>query len=302
MRIEQLEYLLAIENYGSLSKAAESLYMTHSALSIALNKLEKELNAEIFKRTRTGLVPTDFGKKVIESANKIVSEINYIKNEASKVTKTLRIASIATISNNILLSAIINFKKENPLYNVVIDEIYPNDVLKMVADLKVKIGISFFEKNKEEKFKKTIKEYSLFYEPLYVDYLCAYVSKNNSLVQKKWVYEKDIRDCIPVSINHRQRKENKIFYNNFIDNEFDFSFTNQESIKKLIAENNAVAYFPKILSYNDFYVKSGAIVPLDIIDNRQEIIHYIVYSGDLDSVEQCFLKNVKQIYRNLKLN
>lgn len=302
MRIEQLEYLLAIENYGSLSKAAESLYMTHSALSIALNKLEKELNAEIFKRTRTGLVPTDFGKKVIESANKIVSEINYIKNEASKVTKTLRIASIATISNNILLSAIINFKKENPLYNVVIDEIYPNDVLKMVADLKVKIGISFFEKNKEEKLKKTIKEYSLFYEPLYVDYLCAYVSKNNSLVQKKWVYEKDIRDCIPVSINHRQRKENKIFYNNFIDNEFDFSFTNQESIKKLIAENNAVAYFPKILSYNDFYVKSGAIVPLDIIDNRQEIIHYIVYSGDLDSVEQCFLKNVKQRYRNLKLN
>lgn len=289
MRIEQLEYLLAIEKYGSLSKAAENLYMTHSALSIALNKLEKELNAEIFERTKTGLIPTDFGKKIIQSSKKIVSEIDYIKNEA-------------TISNNVLLNSIINFRKHNPNYNVVINEISPNDVLKMVANKKVKIGISFFEKSKEEMFKKIIEEYSLYYEPLYYDYLCAYVSKDSQLVNKKIIYEKDIKEYIPISINHRQSKENKMFYNNFIDNEFAFSFSNQESIKKLIAENNAIAYFPKILSYNDFYVKSGAIVPLDIMDNRQEIIHYIVFSGNLDNIEKNFFENVKQSYKNLNCN
>jgi len=302
MRIEQLEYLLAIETYGSLSKAAESLYMTHSALSISLNKLEKELNVEIFERTKIGLVPTDFGRKVIESARKIISEINYIKNEASKIQKVLHVASIATISNNILLNVIIDFKKENPLYNVVIDEVYPNDVLRMVADLKVKIGISFFEKSKEERFKKMVRDYALCWEPLYYDYLCAYVAKSNPLVKRKAVYEKDIKDCLPISINHRQSKESKIFYNNFIDNEFAFSFTNQESIKKLIAENNAIAYFPKILAYNDFYVKSGAIMPLDIIDNHQEIVHYIVYSENLDHIEENFLNKVRFIYQNLKIH
>lgn len=300
MRLEQLEYLIAIETYGSLSKAAENLYITHSALSIAVNKLEKELDARIFERTSKGLVLTEYGEKVIESARKILSEINYIKAEAPKKMNILYVASIATISNNILLDVIVSFKKENPQYNIIIDENFPNEVPKKVADSKFKIGISFYEKNKEESFLKMIEEHSLLWEPLYCDYLCAYVSKDNPLLQKEVVYEKDLRDYLPVSINHRQRNESKKYYSNFIDEEFIFSFTNQESIKKFIVEKNAVAYLPKILSYNDFYVKSGNIVPLDIIDNHQEIIHYVVFSGNLNHDELDFLKRIRQAYNDLQ--
>lgn len=300
MRIEQLEYLIEIETCGSLLKAAENMYMTHSALSISVNKLEKELDAQLFERTNKGVVPTEYGKQVIESAKKIISEVNYIKAEAPKKSNILHIASIATISNNILLDVIVNLKKERPQYNISIDEVSPSDVLKKVIESKVKIGISFYEKDKEENFLKMIEDNSLYWEPLYYDYLCAYVAKNNPLVNKKIVYEKDLREYIPVSINHRQRNDSKKYYNSFIDNEFIFSFTNQESIKKFIVEQNAVAYLPQILSYNDFYVKSGNIVPLDVIDNRQEIIHYAVFSGNLSHDEKSFLKKVKETYDNLK--
>lgn len=300
MRIEQLKYLIAIQEYGSLSKAAENLYITHSALSIAVSKLENELNAKIFERTNKGLMITEYGEKVIESAKKIIAEVDYIKAESPQKANVLHIASIATISNNILLDVIVDFKKERPQYNIVTEEISPSDALKKVTDMKAKIGISFYEKNKEESFLKMIEEHSLYWKPLYCDYLCVYVAKDNPLLHKKEVYEKDLRDYVPVSINHRQKSESKRYYNNFIDNEFMFSFTNQESIKKFIVERNAIAYLPKILSYNDFYVKSGNIVPLDIIDNRQEIIHYAVFSEKLSHDEQYFLEKVKTAYDNLK--
>lgn len=300
MRLEQLRYLVAIEKYGSLSKAAEQLYLTHSALSIAVNNLEKELGAKIFERTRKGLVQTDYGTLVLGSAKKVLQEISLIKQAAHETLRTLHVASIATISNNILLDVAIDFKKEYPLYNVVVDEIYPNDVLRKIINSDARIGVSFFEKDKEKNFLRIVQKYELYWEPLYRDYLCIYVSKDNPLVHKELIYEKDVKTYLPVSINHRQNAETKSYYTNFIDNEFFFSFTNQESIKKMIAEYNGVAYLPKILSYNDYYVKTGAIVPLDVIDNRQEIVYYVIHENNLTEEEQSFVKKVKSLYHKLK--
>lgn len=305
MRLEQLEYLIAIEKYGSLSKSAEQLYMTHSALSIAITKLEKEIGYAIFERTSKGLIPTPYGKEVIERAKKVCAEIEYIKSGIfldPSIRMILHVATIATISNNILLESVVNFKKLFPHYNIIVDEVYPNEVPEMLADKKAKIGISFFEKNKEDKFIKLTDELHLLWEPLYQDCLCAYVSAENPLAQKNVIYEADVKDYLPVSINHRQTMETKDYYDNYIDNEFIFSFTNQESIKKMIAERNAVAYLPKILSYNDYYVKSGAIIPLDIVDHDQELIHYILYSENsvLNEAEIEFVKQVKLSYCKLE--
>lgn len=305
MRLEQLEYLIAIEKYGSLSKSAEQLFMTHSALSIAITKLEKELGYLIFERTSKGLIPTPYGKQVIERAKKIYAEIDYIKNGVfvdPSIRISLHIATIATISNNILLEIIIAFKQSFPDYNLIVDEVYPNEVPEMIIERKARIGISFFEKSKEEKFLKLVQENHLCWEPLYQDYLCAYVAKDNPLLYKPVVYEQDVKAYLPVSINHRQTMETKDYYNNFIDNEFVLSFTNQESIKKMIAENNAVAYLPKILAYGDFYVKSGAIVPLEIVDSCQEIIHYTLYPKNvsLSQAETAFIDGVKRMYSKLK--
>ncbi len=72
MELKQMEYILAIADCGSLSRAADRLFLTQSALSQQLSKLEKETGCTLFTRERNGLVPTPAGLRLIEGAGKIL--------------------------------------------------------------------------------------------------------------------------------------------------------------------------------------------------------------------------------------
>ena len=53
MRIEQLEYLLAVTRHGSLRRASEKLHISQPSLSEALSKLERELGVTLLDRRRS---------------------------------------------------------------------------------------------------------------------------------------------------------------------------------------------------------------------------------------------------------
>ena len=52
MELRQLEYMIAIADHGSISKAAESLFITQSGLNQQLIKLEQELGIQLFYRDK----------------------------------------------------------------------------------------------------------------------------------------------------------------------------------------------------------------------------------------------------------
>ena len=62
MNINMLEYLAAIEQYGSLSEAARHLYVSQPYLSRLVRQAEQEYGLTIFTRGREGLCPTEQGR------------------------------------------------------------------------------------------------------------------------------------------------------------------------------------------------------------------------------------------------
>ena len=58
MDLKQLEYIVAIEKYGTMSDAAVGLFITPSALNQQLLKLEKDLGIPLFNRRRRHMEPT----------------------------------------------------------------------------------------------------------------------------------------------------------------------------------------------------------------------------------------------------
>ena len=73
MTLNQLEYALAVSQYGSFKLAAEKLYLTQPALSMQIQKLEQELGIRIFDRTQSPVTITDDGAKFLERAREIVT-------------------------------------------------------------------------------------------------------------------------------------------------------------------------------------------------------------------------------------
>lgn len=68
---KEVRYMLAIQKYGSITKAAESLYITQSALSKAVKNVEQQIGAPLFSRIGNELVPTYIGRRYMEYAGKV---------------------------------------------------------------------------------------------------------------------------------------------------------------------------------------------------------------------------------------
>ncbi|HIQ74949.1 MAG TPA: LysR family transcriptional regulator [Candidatus Cottocaccamicrobium excrementipullorum] len=67
-----IEYILTIAEHKSIARAADELYLTQSALNQQLLKLEKELGAPLFIRTRNHWELTDIGKLYVENSRQIL--------------------------------------------------------------------------------------------------------------------------------------------------------------------------------------------------------------------------------------
>ena len=72
MSLEKLEYLLMIEKTGSISRAADLLYMSQPSLSKSIASLEKSIGCKIFQRTPSGLKPTPEGARYLLYAHQAI--------------------------------------------------------------------------------------------------------------------------------------------------------------------------------------------------------------------------------------
>lgn len=72
MEIRQLKYFVAACKYLNFSKAAEACFVSAQGMSIAIQRLESELGAELFVRTKGGLQLTAAGKYLLPQANRLI--------------------------------------------------------------------------------------------------------------------------------------------------------------------------------------------------------------------------------------
>ena len=81
MDLSQIENIVAIEQEQSISKAAERLFLTQSALNQQLLRLEKELGIQLFERKKHAMIPTFAGKVYLATAHRMID----MKKETYKI-------------------------------------------------------------------------------------------------------------------------------------------------------------------------------------------------------------------------
>ena len=79
MTLQQLRYIIAIEQYRHFGKAAEACGLTQSTLSLMVKKLEEELDVNIFDRDSHPVSPTEMGRKIIDQAKVALYNVEQIK-------------------------------------------------------------------------------------------------------------------------------------------------------------------------------------------------------------------------------
>lgn len=187
MNIQQLEYIIAVDNHRHFAKAAEASFVTQPTLSMMIQKLEDELGVKIFDRSQLPVQPTVIGTQIINQARVIVSQVKQIKEiiqeEKGIIQGVFKLGIIPTIAPY-LLPKLMKAHDENG-YDIVlvIEETTTGQIIEKLLNGALD-GAILSTPLKNEK----ITEHPVYYERFY-----AYVSpKETSLYAKKELEEDDL--------------------------------------------------------------------------------------------------------------
>ena len=82
MNIQYLKYAVEVARIGSISRAAEELYIAQPNLSRAIKELEKDLGITIFDRNSKGMTLTHDGERLVEYGKAILRQINEVETRS----------------------------------------------------------------------------------------------------------------------------------------------------------------------------------------------------------------------------
>jgi LysR family hydrogen peroxide-inducible transcriptional activator len=106
MTFNELRYLVAIAQERSFGRAAQRCFVSQPALSVAIQKLEEELGAQLFERGKTEVTVTPVGERIVEQAQKVLEEAARIRDIAqagrNQLVGSFRLGVIYTVAPYLL--------------------------------------------------------------------------------------------------------------------------------------------------------------------------------------------------------
>lgn len=186
MTITQLKYVLAVAEHKNFTLAAEKCFVTQPTLSMQIQKIEEELNIQIFDRTKKPIQLTDIGQKIVSQAKNIVNEADRIQDivEQQKgfIGGEFRLGIIPTIMPTLLPMFLNNFIKKYPKVKLIIEELNTEEIITKLKNGNLDAAIAATPLEDEK-----IKEIVLYFEPF-----VAYIPENNAVFQKEEIEIDDL--------------------------------------------------------------------------------------------------------------
>jgi LysR family hydrogen peroxide-inducible transcriptional activator len=260
MTITQLIYVLAVAEQQNFTKAAEKCFVTQPTLSMQIQKLEDQLNVQIFDRTKKPIELTEVGRKIVNQAKNIVNESYRIQDIVDQqkgfIGGEFKLGIIPTIMPTLLPMFLKTFIKKHPKVKLKIEELTTEEIIAKIIDGHLDAAIVATPLEQEN-----IKERVLYYEPF-----VSYIPKSHRLHHnnKIEVSDLDINDMLLLEDGHcfRDGVINlcKAFKSQ-TDEKFQIESGSIETLIKLSNEGLGMTLLPFLHT-------------LDIKDNEKDNLHY----------------------------
>lgn len=139
MNLKQLRYFLVVAEEKQITSAAKRLYIAQPPLSYQLKQLEKELGAQLFKRTAHGIELTDAGQIFQSYANEIISLAQNAENQVHKtISGELGTIAIGMASSSTGLIPMTSFNELRQYYPEISFDIYEDNTYGILDKLEKK--------------------------------------------------------------------------------------------------------------------------------------------------------------------
>ena len=146
MTLQQLKYILAIAETGSMNKAAETLYISQPSLTSSVQDLERETGIKIFHRSGRGVTLTNDGAEFMQYARQVVGQFDILAEKYIGKGKVKKKFGVSTQHYSFAVKAFVEMVKsfDTSEYEFAIRETKTAEIISDVATMRSEIGIIYF--------------------------------------------------------------------------------------------------------------------------------------------------------------
>jgi DNA-binding transcriptional LysR family regulator len=182
----RLKAFCLIVEKKSFSKAAESVFMTQSAMSHLVKKLEDELGVHLFIRSGRSVIPTPAGNLFYDHAKRILGQYKKMEDDVcvlmQRVKGTLSIGADVTAATHLLPQVFYSFFKEYPEVKVELSVSSPEGIMSDIHEGKVHVGV----------IEGTMRKPAVFMQEIAEDEIVLIASDDNPLTRGKVLTSQDL--------------------------------------------------------------------------------------------------------------
>ncbi|WP_276892451.1 LysR family transcriptional regulator [Dialister micraerophilus] len=279
MTLQQLRYIIAIAEAGSITSAADKLLVSQPSLSKVVNQIEEEMGITIFNRNNRGVYLSEEGLSFLSYSRQVVEQADLLENKYKNKEKQRRVFSITSHHYAFVVNAFVALVKEygENKYEFSLRETLTNNIIEDVRTSRSEIGVLFLSDFNRKVILKMLEDADLKFTKLFAVKPHIFVSRKNPLAKEKTVELSDLKN-FP-----------RLLYDQGIKNSFYFAEEPQpiiDSNKNIIVTDRATI-FNLMIGLNGYTIASG-VLSSDL--NGTEIVAIPLETDEI--MEIGYIKNI----------
>ena len=187
LTVQQLRYLVALDEARNFRDAAQACYVSQPALSAQVKKVEELLGTSIFDRARQPIVPTELGAKILQQARCALEQfdrIGLIAAEGSDIAGVYRLGVIPTLASTLLPLFVPHFALRHPRVSLEIVECKTEEMLRELRAGQIDAGLA----------STPLGASGLREHPICREAFCAYLPLGHRLCEQRTIAQEDLLD------------------------------------------------------------------------------------------------------------
>lgn len=251
MTLLQLKYVTAIAEVGTITEAANRLYISQPSLTNAIHELEKEMKLIIFQRTNKGISLTREGEEFLGYARQVLEQAAVLEDRYKGGEGRKTHFCVSTQHYSFAVNAFVDLIKEygQEEYDFSIRETQTHEIIEDVAQMRSELGILFLNDFNETVLRKLLKARKLEFYELYVAKPHVFLSRRHPLAGKEKIFNEELSKYPYLSF---EQGEHNSFY-------FSEEIFSPEERRKNIRVRDRATLFNLLIGLNGYTVCSGVI-------------------------------------------
>ena len=302
MTLQQLRYVVEVSRNGSISRAAQNLFVTQPSLSKAISDLETEMGITIFQRTNRGVTLTEEGTRFLSYARQVTEQVGILEQTYKYGTPARRVFAVSSQHYAFVVNAFVALVKEygREKYEFTLRESRTYDIIEDVRLGRSELGILFLDHFRKDVLLHILKEADMDFHPLFKAPVHVFLSRRHPLAGRSLV---TLEDLLPYPrLTYEQGIHNSLYFS-------EEPLIQEYSPKNIIVTDRATL-FNLLIGLDGYTICSGIlskdlngtdILSLPLQSSEEMTLGYITPKGTvLRGMARRYMDHLKTYIGNLE--